>query len=110
MRFVARIRPLFALLLLCFGNVLLAVPASAANPECSARQAEPSMPAPESHGDSQEPSVSDESAESASDVDARRRGDELNLRPASVALDKTFELESLRLRKEDRRRCRPPNR
>lgn len=109
MRFVARIRPLLSLLL-CFSSALLAVPASAANVECSAQQAAPSMPAPDTQGDCQAPCIGEDGAENAPDVDARWRLYELSLGPASVALAKPFELESLRLRKEDRRRCRPPNR
>src|SRR5262245_60144277 len=110
MRIVARIRPVFALLL-CFGSVLLAVPVSAASPQRSVEQVAPSAPEPESQG-AKAPCISDEGAESETEpeMDARRRLCALQLGPGSVALGKTFALESVRLRQEDRRRCRPPNR
>ena len=108
MRFVARIRPLLALLL-CFGSVLTAAPAGAESPQSSIERDAPNVPAPESQSGPEAPRVGDDSAESEPELDARRRPCELNLGPASVALAKTFQLESLRLRKEDRRSCRPPN-
>ena len=107
MRIVARIRPLLALLL-CFGSLLLAVPAGAATPE-GVQQAAPSSPMPESETGTEAPCLSDDGSEGEPDADARRRLCELNLGPAAVRLGERFDLEALRLRKEDRRSCRPPN-
>src|SRR5262245_42262527 len=107
MQFLARIRPLLSLLL-CFGSLLLSAPASAAPAPCAVQQDESNSPASESQSGAA-PCISDDGAEGAFEVDARRRLCELHVGPDCVTLGKAFEQQSLRLRKEDRRRCRPPN-